>query len=152
MVWRFLPSRCPNCFHRFKRPGKDFADWWGRGKSRYEAFRSLGEDFPDMYEAKKTQSGYSLTNRFETDFIQCGHCKNLTLRIMYASGNVRTKEEVEHLMSEGVWTCYQPASSTGEMAKPWIKLAFLGAADLDKLEEFKKSRGRGIGSVLGLET
>ncbi len=149
LVWRFLPSRCPNCFHRFRRQGKDFVEWWGRGKSRYEAMRSLGKDFPEMYEVKTNQKRYSITNRFETDFIQCNHCKNTTLRIMYASGNVRTKAEADHLMSEAVWTCYQPASSTGHMAKPWITLAFLGAADLDKLEEYKKSRGRGAGSMLG---
>ena len=89
----------------------------------------------------------SFSNPFEADFIICRSCNNVTLRLMYASATVLTREEVDFLLSSG-FNCVTEAEIFGDPKLPLgTRLSFLGEADLKRLQRLleearHKARGR----------
>ncbi len=135
MVEKFFPPRCPKCEQSFASTA-DFAEYAGGPAGSFvEAKIRQAQVFPELFGSTSSDlpGVFRFSNKFDTDFIICKHCNNVTLRISYASRRVTSRDEAERLVTSGGFTFWREGEAIGNMAQPGSRLSLLGAADLAKL-------------------
>jgi len=134
-VEKFFPSQCPKCNHEFKSHN-NFSIWGGEfGHSFIDSKIKMAKRFPELFKISENEPGFFvIENKYDIDFLICSNCKNVTLRIGYATKQVFTQKEAKRLIEEEGFTCWTKGIAKGNMAREYSQLSFLGAADLNKLQ------------------
>lgn len=134
MVYKFFPSRCPKCEQEFSST-TTFAIWTGKEKSFVDSIKNQRELFSEVFPKYEMHGLIGYSNKFDIDFILCQSCKNITMRIDYASRQVATKEEAVFLIEEQNFTGWQEITTYGNMTRPTEHLSMLAQADIMMLRK-----------------
>jgi hypothetical protein len=129
MVYKFFPPRCPKCEQEFNST-TTFAIWSGKGKSFADSIKTQRELFFEIFPPSEMHGRVGYSNKFDIDFILCQSCKNITMRIDYASRQVTTEEEAVFLVEEQDFTGWQEIITYGNMTRPIEHLSMLAQADI----------------------
>jgi hypothetical protein len=134
IVEKFFPTHCPKCNNPF-RSYSDFSIYAGGfGESFIKSKINMAKQFPELFKIHEFDDGvFEIENKYDIDYIICNKCKNVTLRIGYATKQVLEQNEAERLINEEGFTCWTKGIAKGNMTQEYIHLSFLGAADLNKL-------------------
>lgn len=158
-VKKFFPPRCPGCYRDFTQSPDDFVPFAGnQGSSYQEALYRQRERFPEIYgqgfvsfeipetrpfevsaslfnlETGEVESTRRLGANLGIDFIMCRACRNVTMRIEYASQQVMTEGEAQRLVSEEGFTTWSAGQAFGNMAQPMQTLSTLARADIEEIQ------------------
>jgi len=136
LVEKFFPPRCPRCEASF-RSWDDLSLYFGEKTVASSLIMAMGEwqkKWPEIWVPLSSSSSGTSRNPYELDFVICNHCKNATLRIMYAKRQVMTYEEAEKLVRDEGFTFISEATASGNMARTYSDLSWLARADLVMLE------------------
>ena len=107
-----------------------------------DAGRRQAESFPELFDVEVSDDGRAVgvTNRHGTRFIICANCQNITLRIDYASFEVKTMDEARRLVSAEGYNCISRVESFGTQDRSFATLSPLAVAEKRVVEELAAAR------------
>ncbi len=113
---KFFPTKCPKCFKAFKKPNKDF-NYYADPRYSPSKAKEIIDKFPELYNFIEKEGIFTGNSRFDSGFIICENCKNITFRIVYASLMTHSKEKAIELIKDGSFNSITKTITYGKTEK-----------------------------------